>query len=64
MNQFALLSRRVVAPEGIRDAAVLIRGERIEAVIQRSELPGGIASRDFGELVLMPGLVDSHAHLN
>ena len=64
MKQFALLSRRVVTPEAIRDGAVIVRDDKIEAVVRRSELPAGIAVRDLGELAVLPGLVDSHVHVN
>ena len=64
MNEHALLGERVVTPEGVRDAAVIIRGEKIAAVLPRGELPAGLHARDVGELVLMPGLVDSHVHVN
>ncbi len=60
----ALTSRRVVTPEGVRPGAVLLRGERIVAVVDAAEVPPGTPSEDLGELVLMPGLVDSHVHVN
>ena len=59
-----LRSRNVVTPEGERDAVVLIEGERIVAVKQVSDVAGGIAVEDLGELALIPGLVDVHTHLN
>src|SRR5579875_3780533 len=60
----ALRSRRVVTPEGERDAAVLIREERIEAVLAPGELPRDVPVEDLKELALLPGLVDVHTHLN
>jgi allantoinase len=60
----AFISQRVVTPEGTRPAVVLVDGERISAVLPLSELPANIPARDFGNLALLPGLVDSHVHIN
>ena len=60
----ALISRRIVTPQGIRPGAVLIDGERIRAVAAASEVPADATRDDFGEAALLPGLVDSHVHVN
>ncbi len=59
-----LRSRHVVTPDGERDAAVLIEGERIIAVKRASEVSAETPLEDLGELALIPGLVDVHTHLN
>ena len=59
-----LRSRRVVTPEGERDAVVLIEDERIVAVKDAHTSSGGVAIEDLGELALLPGLVDVHTHIN
>jgi allantoinase len=64
MTTRTFLSRRVVTPEGVRSAAVLVEGERISDVIEMSEAPAQSEVRDFGNLALLPGLVDSHVHIN
>lgn len=64
MGLRAFLSRRVVTPEGIRPAAVLVEGEKIRAVVTPAEVPAEANCEDFGDLVLLPGLVDSHVHIN
>ena len=51
-------SRRVVLPDGTRPATV-----RHEAGLV-VEIGEGMADEDFGDLVVMPGLVDSHVHVN
>jgi allantoinase len=57
-----LSSRRVVRPDGVSPGTVLIAGERIEAVVpERVALPGVV---DVGDLVVSPGLVDAHVHIN
>jgi allantoinase len=60
----AFLSRRVVTPHGIRAGAVLVDGERIQGVVAPSEVPASAARLDFGDTALLPGLVDSHVHIN
>jgi allantoinase len=57
-------SRRVLTPEGLRPATVHVRGERIEAVADYDAWPATEERHDVGELVLMPGVVDTHVHVN
>ncbi len=64
MTQQAFLSRRVVTPEGIRPAAIVVDGEQIEAVVPANHVPAGAQIQDFGEAAILPGLVDSHLHIN
>jgi imidazolonepropionase-like amidohydrolase len=55
-----------VGPAGvIRDGAVVVRGELLEAVLTRAELEAtypGVETLDLGDACLMPGLVDAHTH--
>jgi allantoinase len=60
----AFLSRRVVTPEGIRPAAALVRGEQIESVCGLDQVPPEAKIQDFGDSAILPGLVDSHTHIN
>jgi allantoinase len=60
----AFLSRRVVTPLGIKPAAVLIQDGRILDVVPQAQLPAEISVTDFGAAALLPGLVDSHLHIN
>ena len=60
----ALRSRRVVLPDGVRPATVLVADGRIIAIAGEDELQPKTAVTDLGDLVLMPGLVDSHVHIN
>ena len=64
MSQQAFISRRVVTPEGVRAAAVLVEGERIRAVAPIGEIPAGAERHDVGDAAILPGLVDSHVHIN
>jgi allantoinase len=55
---------RVVTPEGVRPAAIHIRSGVIAAVSRTDEIPAGATIFDAGDSVVMPGLVDSHVHVN
>jgi len=44
----AFLSRRVVTPEGIRPAAILVEGEKIQSVVSFDQVPKNFDKRDFG----------------
>ncbi len=57
-------SKRVVTPDGIRPATVHVRGEIIEAIADYDAVPAGYECIDAGEAVLMPGVVDTHVHVN
>jgi allantoinase len=54
----------VVTPEGVRPAAILVEGEKVRAVVSREQVPKGAVVLDFGNAAILPGLVDSHVHIN
>ncbi len=60
----AFRSQRVLTPDGLRPATVVVEGERIRSICAWSDVPAGAALNDYGDLVLMPGLVDTHVHIN
>lgn len=64
MGLQAFISTRVVTPEGVRPAAVLVEGERIREVVALAQVPVDAVREDFGTLAILPGLVDSHVHIN
>src|SRR5271170_2746989 len=64
MTEHAFISHRVVTPEGIRPAALIVQGERIRAIVPPDQLPPGAEVRDFGNAAILPGLVDTHVHIN
>jgi allantoinase len=64
MNLQAFLSRRVVTPQGIQAAVVLVQDGLIVDLVPRDQLPTQIPVKDFGEAAILPGLLDSHVHIN
>src|SRR6202521_507666 len=64
MSLKAFFSRRVVTPHRIEGAAVLVEDGRILDIVPPHQLPTQISVKDFGEAVILPGLVDSHIHIN
>ncbi|MFI5754949.1 allantoinase AllB [Streptomyces sp. NPDC051569] len=60
-----LRSTHVITPEGARPAAIAVAGGRIAAVLPYdSEVPAGARLEDVGDDAVLPGLVDTHVHVN
>jgi allantoinase len=60
----AFLSKRIVTPRGIQPGALLVEGETIRAICRPSEIPADAVLHDCGNDALLPGLVDTHVHIN
>ena len=56
-------SNRVVLPDGVSPAAIVIRDGMI-AGIDGSGSSSSKDAFDYGDLVIMPGIVDTHVHIN
>jgi allantoinase len=56
-----LSSRRVVLPDGIRPASVHVHNGRIASVDEYGAFSDAL---DLGDVALLPGLVDTHVHVN
>jgi len=52
----------VQTPQGPLEADVLVRGERIVALLARNEVGGADREIDADGLWVMPGIIDLHAH--
>ena len=64
MGRFALHSNRVLTPLGVKEATVVIDDKIIESVEEGLKAPEGLNVQDLGDSVIMPGLIDSHVHIN
>jgi allantoinase len=64
MTFTALKSKNILTPTGIREGAVIIEGSKIIDVV--SSLSGSFDGKveELNELVVMPGLIDCHVHIN
>ncbi|MGH9518004.1 MAG: allantoinase AllB [Terriglobales bacterium] len=60
----AFRSTRVVTAKGVAPAALVVEGGRIAAVMRWDDVPRDAALRDLGDRILLPGLVDTHVHIN
>jgi allantoinase len=64
MSTLLIRSRRLVVPGGVSQGAVFVRDGRIELVGGYDLRRDADRTVDLGDLPLLPGLVDSHVHVN
>jgi allantoinase len=57
-------SSRVATPQGVGAAAVVITGGVITAVTEHGTAPDAARRFDVGTAALLPGVVDTHVHVN
>jgi allantoinase len=63
--ELVIRARRAVTPEGVRPVTVAVRDGRIAAVAGPGETPDAVSVEELtGPEVLLPGLVDTHVHVN
>ncbi|MGC1423501.1 MAG: allantoinase AllB [Terracidiphilus sp.] len=60
----ALRSTRVLTGDGLTPATLIVEGEKIVAIRAWDETVSAMELHDFGDLIVLPGLVDSHVHIN
>jgi allantoinase len=64
MASLVVRSERVVQPGAVRPASILIRDGRVERVAEYHEHPAGVPEIDAGDHAVLPGIVDTHVHIN
>ncbi|MEP7306886.1 MAG: allantoinase AllB [Acidobacteriota bacterium] len=64
MTGLVVRSRRVVFADGVRPASIHIRDGAIVGVFEFDLIPADCRLDDAGDLVVMPGVVDTHVHVN
>ncbi|MFL5422593.1 MAG: allantoinase AllB [Myxococcales bacterium] len=64
MSTALVRGSRVVTPDGIKPASIHIEHGRIVRVGEIDEAAQSASVVDAGNLVVMPGLVDTHVHVN
>src|SRR5688572_1998743 len=57
-------SRRVITPNGERGASIHVKNGKISAIHTYACACESKHTYDYGDLVIMPGLVDTHVHVN
>ena len=60
----AFISKRIVTPRGTQPGALLVEDEKIRGICRPSEIPADAVVHDCGSDALLPGLVDTHVHIN
>ncbi len=53
-----------MTPDGVRAAAIQVTAGTIDRVGAWDDVPAGAKLADYGELAVLPGIVDTHVHLN
>jgi allantoinase len=61
---YALHSSRVLTEQGLGEYTVFVKEGLISKVLPGKVLEEGLTLHELGNLVLMPGLIDSHVHIN
>ena len=64
MVDLVVRSRRVVSGGAIGPKSIHIAGGKIVAVAAWDDVPAGARLDDMADLAVMPGIVDTHVHLN
>lgn len=61
---YIITSQRVLTVAGLREVGILVEGGVIVDIVDAGRFPASIPIEDFGDRAVMPGLVDTHVHIN
>jgi allantoinase len=64
MTVLVVRGQRIVTPDGVRPAAIHVERGRIARVGEFADAPAGAEIVEAGDLLVLPGLVDTHVHVN
>src|ERR687897_3772096 len=64
MSSLVVRSERVVFPDGVRAAAIHVHDGRIVNIASHSDHASGVRELDAADVMVLPGLVDTHVHMN
>ena len=64
MAALVVRGQQVVLPDGVRPAALYVSNGKIASIGRHDDLFPDATEIDAGEMVVTPGLVDSHVHIN
>ncbi len=64
MSDLVLRSRRVATPDGIGPATIHVKDGRIAGIAAHDAVPVFARVFDAGDALIMPGVVDTHVHVN
>ena len=64
MSDLVITGERVMLPSGVRPASLYIRDGQIVGIHGYLDRPAGVPEIDARDRVVMPGLVDTHVHIN
>lgn len=62
--EFAIKSKRVLLPEGMKEAIVLLGAGKIADVLLSPDYNIQVPFEDVHNSVVMPGIIDPHVHIN
>jgi allantoinase len=63
-RELVIRGERIILPDGERPASIHVRDGKIAAVAPYAERPAGVRAIETGTMVVLPGLVDTHVHMN
>lgn len=64
LPDFGLHSTRILTGSGFQDATLLIKDGIILEIVAGKINPSDFPIEDVGDFVIMPGIIDSHVHVN
>ncbi len=61
---FILTSRRVMVDQEVYPASLVVRNGKVDQIVNGTLVQHELPVEDVGDLMVMPGLVDTHVHIN